>query len=231
MFEYIILAHNDIETRGILYEVLTNLGYKITTVVTHKELLEILKKEAPDYVILDLSICDMPPETVLEKIRIINENIKVIVLGSGKSRPETIQDILKILGEKRTSSQAQKETKELKFKANTLVVDDELECIETMKSYLTKKGYNVDTALNGEEAILKIKSSKPDIVFLDIRLPGMDGIIVLKAIKDIDKSIIVIMTSAIEDDKVIKEAIQLGANGYLVKPFDMSKLERNRDIK
>jgi len=53
----------------------------------------------------------------------------------------------------------------------------------------------------------------------------MDGIILLKTIKDIDKSIIVIMTSAIEDEEVIQEALRLGANGYLVKPFDMAKLE------
>ena len=109
MFEYIILAHNDIETRGILYEVLTNLGYIITTAVTHKELLETLKKGIPDYVILDLAISDMPAQDILEKIKTINENIKVIILGAGKSRPEIIQDILKILGERRIPSKVQTE--------------------------------------------------------------------------------------------------------------------------
>ena len=56
----------------------------------------------------------------------------------------------------------------------------------------------MDTALSREEAILKIKTNRADIVFLDIRFPGMDGIIILKAIKDIDKSIIVIMTTAVK---------------------------------
>lgn len=53
----------------------------------------------------------------------------------------------------------------------------------------------------------------------------MDGIIVLKAIKDIDKSIIVIITSAIEDEEIIQEAMKLGADGYLIKPFNMAGLE------
>ena len=94
-----------------------------------------------------------------------------------------------------------------------------------IQSHLSKKGYSVTTAFSGEEAIFKIETSKPDIVFLDICLPEMDGIIVLKKIKNIDQSIIVIMTTAVEDDKVIEEAMELGANGYLVKPFNLSKLE------
>ena len=225
MFEYIILTHNDIEIRSSLYEILSNLGYKITTVLSYKELMEALKKERPDYIILDPTIYNIPTEIVLEKIKAINENIKVIISQPGKNMSELTEGILKIIREKQYTPLPQKETQEPRLKINTLIVDDEIECTELVENYLSKKGYNVDAALTGEEAIFKIKTKKPDVVLLDIRLPGMDGIIVLKNIKDIDKSITVIMTSAIGDEEIIKEAIEFGANGYLVKPFNMSKLE------
>jgi DNA-binding NtrC family response regulator len=224
MFEYIILAYSDIETRSILYEILTDLGYKITTVLSHKELMEILKKERPKYIILEPAISDIPIETVLEKIKIIDEDIKIIISPFNKDKSQLTQNILKLLREQDNLS-TQKETKGISIDANILVVDDEIECTRLIRNHLSKKGYNVDATSTGEEAIFKIKTHKPDIVFLDIRLPGMDGIIVLKTIKEIDKSITVIMTSAIEDGKIIQEAIKLGANGYLIKPFNMLKLE------
>lgn len=225
MFEYIILLYNDIEIRSILYEILTDLGYKITTVLTYKELLETLKRERPDYIILDATISEIATEIALKKIEEIDNKIKVIILNRSKNVFQIVQDVLKILREKEAGLLNQKETKGMHLKANILVVDDEKECAELIKNYLSRKGYDVDTAFSGEEAILKIETAKPDIVLLDIRLPGIDGIVVLKTIKNIDKSIIVIMTTVIEDSKVVKEAIELGADGYLIKPFNLIKLE------
>ena len=225
MFEYIILAYSDIEIRSILYEILTNLGYKITTVLSYEELMEALKKERPNYIILEPAISELPLETILEKIKIIDENIKVIILPPNKDKSQLMQDILKLLREQKDTLHTQEETKGVSIKANILAVDDELDCTRLITNYLSKKGYTVDSASNGEEALFKIRTDKPDIVFLDIRLPGMDGIIVLKAIKDIDKSIIVIITSAIEDEEIIQEAMKLGADGYLIKPFNMARLE------
>lgn len=223
MFEYIVLAHNDTETRGILYEILSDLGYKVTCVLTHNELMGILKKEKPNFILVDPTVFDIANEVVKEKIRLIDDGIKVIILEDNKNRVQAIQNILKMLREKPVPEEAPKEEKSLKV--NVLVVDDEKECSESIKNYLLRKGYDVDIAYSGEEAIVKVKNNKPNVIFLDIRLPGMDGLIVLKTIKGMDKSIGVIMTSALGEDRVIKEAMELGADGYLVKPFNMSKLE------
>lgn len=226
MFEHIILAHNDTETRSILYEILTDYGYKVTTAVAYREIIDTLKKERPRYIIIDPAIIPgLSTDTVLEEIKLIDDNIKALILDYNKNVSQIIQNILKILKEKETPALSQGESKALQFKVNVLIVDDEIECAELIKNYLSKKGYIVDTALSTEEAMLKIKANQTDVVLLDIRLPGMDGIIALKAIKDIDKSIIVIMTTAVQDDTIVKEAIKLGANGYLVKPFNISKLE------
>lgn len=221
----IVFAHNDEETRNTFYKIFADLGYKITTVVTHKEVLEILSKERPDYIILDSAISDIPAQDILKKIKIIDENIKVVISPSDKNALQFIQNVLKILTEKQPPLPPPKETKGASFKANILVVDDEKECVELIKNYLSEKGYVVNTAFSGEEAIAKIKTSKPDIVLLDLRMPGMDGIIVLKTIKDIDKSISVIIATGVEDDEIIKEVMVLGGDGYLVKPFNLAKLE------
>ena len=222
MFEYIILAHNNTETRSILYEVLSDLGYKVTTVLTPGELMGIVKKERPHFILVDPTVFDIANQTVKEKIEAIDKNIKFIILEENENRVQSIQDIIKILREKPTSLPIKEETV---LNINILAVDDEKDCRELIEKQLSRKGYNVDTASSGEEAIAKVKANKPNVVFLDIRLPGMDGLLVLKRIKDMDKSIGVIMTSALGEERVIKEAMELGADGYLVKPFNMSKLE------
>lgn len=226
MFECILFSHNEVETRNFFYEIFADLGYKIITTPTYKEVLEILKKERPDYIILGPTVSDIPIEVLLEKIKVINGNIKVIILDGSKNRQESVQDIIKTLKRNiQTLSSAQKETKRVQIKANILVVDDEAESAQLLKNYLSKRGYNVDIALSGEEAMTKINMAKSDIVLLDIYMQGIDGLVVLKAIKEIDKSIIVIITTGVEDTWIIKEAMNLGANGYLVKPFNLVKLE------
>lgn len=225
MFEYIILVHNNSEIRSMLYEILTDLGYRVTTVLTHKELLDILKNERPDYIIINQNSTSPELEEILKEVRLIDENIKIIILDPDKNVFQIVRDVLKVLREKENSRATSKEPKRAHLKAKLLIVDDEKECTELLKNYFVRKGCNVDTALSGEEAILKVKNDKPDIVVLDIKMKGVDGIIVLKTIKDIDKSIIVIMTSVISDEQVVKEAMKLGANGYLVKPFNFAKLE------
>lgn len=221
----ILLAYNDVETRRILYEFLSNLGYKITTVPTHKEVLESLKKERPNHIILDPKIPDFPTELVFTKIKSIDDKIKIIVPPRTKTPQEACQYILEELKENGASETEPKPIKEMPFKANILVVDDEKECAELIKSHLSKKGHTVDFALSGEETMLKVKTSRPDIVLLDIRMFGIDGLITLKQIKNFDESINVIMTSALFDERIVEEAAKLGAKDYLVKPFNMLKLD------
>jgi len=108
-----------------------------------------------------------------------------------------------------------------------LVVDDEPEITEILKNFFERKDYTVFTANNGEAALEVIKDQRPHLVFLDIRMPKMDGLIVLRNIRLIDKSMKVIMVTAIEDDKTVAEAAALGAVDYIRKPFKLDYLERD----
>ncbi len=109
--------------------------------------------------------------------------------------------------------------------ARILVVDDEPEVGIMLKKFLTKKGHDVYTALNGEEALEVVKKERPHIVLLDIIMPKMDGIECLKRIKEIDKEVGVIMITAVKQEEVGKQALKLGAFDYITKPLSLQYLE------
>jgi len=105
-----------------------------------------------------------------------------------------------------------------------LAIDDEKNILEVIKIMFEKDGHIVFTALRGYEGIGKIKSNLCDIVISDIRLPDISGINVLKEIKNIDKTIPVIMITAYASTSSAVQAMKFGAEDYVVKPFDIDEL-------
>jgi DNA-binding response OmpR family regulator len=112
-----------------------------------------------------------------------------------------------------------------------LVVDDETQIVRLLEYFLTSKGYEAYTAMNGAEALEVVKEKRPHVVLLDIIMPGMGGIETLKEIKKINPETIVIMVTAVIDEELAKWAIQLGADDYITKPFDLSLIETTVLIK
>jgi len=109
--------------------------------------------------------------------------------------------------------------------ARILVVDDEHEVCDMLKKFLTKRGHEVYTALNGEDSLSVVKEERPHIVLLDIRMPKMNGIECLKHIKEIDKEEGVIMITAVKEEEIGKQAMELGAFDYITKPLSLKYLE------
>ena len=107
-----------------------------------------------------------------------------------------------------------------------LVVDDENDICDFVKAFFKDRGFNVLTALNGEEALSMAKKERPDLVLLDIKMKGMDGLAALKHIKELDRSIKVIMVTALEDQDKMHEAYKLGACDYITKPLILDYLEQ-----
>jgi len=101
-----------------------------------------------------------------------------------------------------------------------LVVDDAAFMRVSIKNMLTKNGYEViGEAENGKIAIQKYQELSPDIVTMDITMPEMDGLASLKEILKADPSANVIMVSAMGQEGMVREAVQTGAKGFIVKPF------------
>lgn len=106
-----------------------------------------------------------------------------------------------------------------------LVVDDEIEACNALKEFLGLKGYEVYTAQDGKTAIEKVRELRPQLILLDMIMPGMHGIEVLKEIKKIDPKIGVIMVTVVTDEVQAKKALQFGAYDYITKPVDLNYLD------
>lgn len=102
-------------------------------------------------------------------------------------------------------------------KKKILVVDDELDFLEIVKLRLQTNGYDVIIAIDGKEALAKVRKEKPDAVLLDILMPGMDGIDVLKKIRKIRKNLPVFMITAFSSEERFRLANRFGASGFIVK--------------
>ncbi len=107
---------------------------------------------------------------------------------------------------------------------SVLVVDDEALTLRTISRGLTTEGFEVFTAGSGEEALKIFEEEKPDLVLLDIVLPGIDGVEVLRQIKAAAPASIVVMMSAYHMVDRAVEAMKLGAFDYLIKPFHLTDL-------
>jgi two-component system phosphate regulon response regulator PhoB len=104
---------------------------------------------------------------------------------------------------------------------NILVVDDEENILELVRFNLVKEGYQVACAATGEEALKEARSKPPDLIVLDLMLPGMDGLEVCKTLKKDAKTehIPIVMLTAKGEESDIVAGLELGADDYVTKPF------------
>jgi two-component system, NtrC family, response regulator AtoC len=107
-----------------------------------------------------------------------------------------------------------------------LVVDDEEIVRESLKAWLEKDGYLVDSAVDGPDALAKAKAGHWPIVLLDLKMPGLDGLQVLEELRKLDPQVVVVMMTAFATVGTAVTAMKLGAYDYLVKPFDPEELSQ-----
>ena len=107
-----------------------------------------------------------------------------------------------------------------------LVVDDEAPVREVLTEYFSTEGYAVEAATSGLEALSAVSGGRADLVLLDVRMPGLDGVQVLRRIREMSTSLPVIMVTANEDVTLARETLTLGAFDYVAKPFDFDYLDR-----
>lgn len=109
-------------------------------------------------------------------------------------------------------------------KHKILVVDDEHLIRWSLEQNLKKQGYEITTAGSGEDALRLLQEESPDLVLLDVQLPGMNGMEVLEKIKELDEEVIVIMVTALGVLETAVQAMRLGAYDYINKPFNLDEL-------
>ncbi len=118
-------------------------------------------------------------------------------------------------------------------RASILIVDDNISLSRTLSFVLERKGYAATTDKDGPEAIERIKEEPFDLIFLDIKLPFMNGVEAYRRIKKIRPESVVVMMTAYAVEDMVQEALQEGACGIIYKPLDMGKviarIERARE--
>jgi len=107
---------------------------------------------------------------------------------------------------------------------SVLVVDDAAFMRMMIRDILSREGYVIYEAVNGRDAVEKYHEVHPDLVTMDITMPGMSGLEALQTIRDQDSAARVLMVSAMGQQKMIVEALEYGAMDFLVKPFQPTKV-------
>ena len=107
---------------------------------------------------------------------------------------------------------------------NVLLVDDEDEFVKSLAERMHMRDFEPDVALNGEQALKLVDDETPDVIVLDLKMPGIDGMEVLRRVKKFYPHIQVIILTGRGSEKDEKEARRLGAFEYLQKPTEMDKL-------
>lgn len=110
-----------------------------------------------------------------------------------------------------------------------LIVDDEDGIVEEIADFFRDEGFAVESAHNGEEAIQALRNQMPHIIMIDLKLPDMSGLLVLKVAKDLNPRIKAIVNTGYVDQNMIDQAEQLGCDVFLHKPFDLLKLKEEVD--
>lgn len=108
-----------------------------------------------------------------------------------------------------------------------MIVDDEGDVREFAANFFRKRNIDVITASNGEEAVTLAQQHKPQLILLDIKMTGIDGVETLRRIKEQDKDVKVIMVTGRkpEEENIFERCMQLGALNYIHKPLDLNELK------
>lgn len=103
-----------------------------------------------------------------------------------------------------------------------MIVEDSSLMVAVIRNFIKKENDSVEIieAKNGDEAVAKYNSDKPDLVFMDIKMPGMDGITALETIRKSDSSAKIVMCTSLKEPEQEERAKKAGATGYIMKPFN-----------
>ncbi|MBM4123461.1 MAG: response regulator [Nitrospira sp.] len=242
----ILLANADHKFTHVLKGVLAAYRHEVMTARTGEEALRLFEATQPALVLLDLGLLGLSGMDVLAKIRVRAPHLPVIVLTSDVS--VEVEDRAREMGvttvlRKRLKmdvimqavSQALQhagrpappplpgpvETKP----ATILIVDDEQAICEMLREFLERRQYRVRTAANGEEALALVKREPPDLVLLDIYMPGINGVEVLRRLLASGFTGGIIMLTASQDEPLLQTALDIGAFDVLSKPVDLDQVE------
>jgi CheY-like chemotaxis protein len=245
----ILVIDDDRMNCDMLQSVFTRQGYQVFSATSGREGLELFKTHHPRVTLLDLRMPEMDGLTVLKEIRVLDPQAAVIILGGGatemqenKARELRVTDFLRkglsldvLVGAVNQVAQQPVRLASVPLVPpsvssgqeegeSVLVVDDEPLVRDLLVQFLTLRGYRVRGAKSGAEALTMVAESEPDVILLDLIMPGLSGAEVLQALREREYPGGVIVLTGSQSEDLLEETWALGPQEVLGKPIDLERL-------
>lgn len=230
--------------RDVLKAVLSQAGHEVVTTADGMAGVEAYRQDRPDLVLLDRGLPEMMGVKVMGFLRALDEKANVIVLNriidheeEGEyrrmgariflSKAVGIDILLKVVARslRQESGALGYDGYDKNSRPEILVVDDDVRVRDMLMKFLESKGYAVCAAKSGEEALRGVESSRPQMILLDVKMPKMNGVEVLQAVRKINARVPIMMITGQNDIETVRECLRLGAFDYMLKPLNFEYLE------
>ena len=228
----------------LLQEMLRRHGHEVFTAYSGQEGIQAFQRHRPQFTLLDLHLPDMNGIEALTRIREHDPKaVAMILTGAGSDKLERqardlgVTDFLikglspEVLIQAVTrgvQSQSPEMTRpsphEKQNGVSILIADDERQICEMLTKFLTSRGFRVHTAQDGPSALALAELEHPQLIVLDIHMPGMSGIEVLRKLRAKHYAGGVMMLTGSEDSTLLKEALDLGSIDIIGKPADLERI-------
>jgi CheY-like chemotaxis protein len=244
----LLVIDNDRMNCDLIKSVFNRNGYQVLSATSGFEGLTLFRQHAPRVTILDLRMPEMDGLTVLKEIRAYDPQAAVIILGGGATEEQENQarglcvtdfirkglslDVL-VASVNRVVQLPVKPASSLPGSGRVavadtgetiLVVDDEPLILDLLVKFLSLRGYRAIGVKDGPDALAMVEQASPDLILLDLFLPGMDGAEVLRQLRQRDYAGGVIIVTGSHDEDTLDEAWALGPQEVIGKPIDLEQL-------
>jgi DNA-binding NtrC family response regulator len=234
----ILIVDDDPQMLKLFTDAFLDAGfYRVIGTATGRDIKKIIREKNTDIILLDVHIAGEDSLKILKEVKLTEPLLPVIMLAHEDStnlaeRALQLGACSYVIKSAAITDIVDKIKKELgtyldskaKGKADVLVIDDDRDTSGMVRDFLERDGYSCLVANDAKKGLHLVKTHKPDLVFLDIIMPNVDGLELLQQIKKTNKKTKVVMMSVITDKDICMESIKKGASGYIAKPFSLQQL-------
>lgn len=249
----ILVVDDELMICDLLRAVLARRGHEVITTANPREAAGLYQQHRPGLTLVDLSMPEVDGIEVLKEIRALDPQAAVMMLtGKGseemenrarqlgatdflrkgfslevlvKAMDRVLQQPVLAFSALSARAQARKGSSASQGGPVILVVDDEEMIRNLLKQFLTLKGYRVSLAQNGSEALSMVAQEPPQMIILDMYMPGMNGVEVLRELRARQYAGGVVVLSASQDELLLQQTLNLGSVDVLGKPVDLERLD------
>lgn len=246
----VLIADDDADVREVLVESFRDAGFDVLQAANGLEALLCVKRDRPDAVVLDLMMPRLGGVEALKRIHAFNPGIRALVVTGAIdtelhrqatlagaagvfTKPVSPATLVAALAGPAPATAPKPAEPAPAPAASTgaptsrvLVVDDNAEVRAMLEDVLTSLGYATRTAADGASAVRAVLTEPPDVVLLDVYMPGLSGVGALPTIVALAPNAKVIMISGAANEDVLRRSLAFGAHDYVTKPFEISSLSR-----